>query len=94
MCMNYFWTDLFFLILNLGLYSESTDSWAVAISQELPLLAVSTIIGSIKVWDLNTFKLVGTYSTNKKGFGTSVDIVRIKFYFYFFSVILSKVVFL
>lgn len=57
------------------LYSESRDSWAVSFARQVDQLAVSTIDGCIKLWDMNDYSLIRKFeSPNKRVFGVCVDV--------------------
>lgn len=56
------------------IFKESNESWAVAFAKNEGYLAVSTIKGDVHLWDVESFGKIQTFSTNKKGFGVSVDV--------------------
>lgn len=59
-----------------GIVQNSTDSWAVSLSFDGKFLAVSTVQGLVNFWDLEAKTKKHTLTTNRRGFGMSVAVVR------------------
>lgn len=58
----------------IGDLAKVNNSWAVAIAFDSPLMVLSTITGDIKVFDLETYAAVSSFSPRQKAFGVSLDV--------------------